>query len=132
MLTLVVVFAIFGVGLLLQERRANEVAIVYGIEEALDFIWEGLGDATKETIGRGDVRRILEWEMHYLQRPAQRRGAAIVGGLDAAAYAQEQAYATGHSYEPEVIFEVLELQGEYLAVLGAVGDPVDGETSLDE
>ena len=64
MLTLVVVLAIFGVGLLLQERRASEVAIVYGVEEALDFIWEGLGDATKTSIGRRDVRRILEWEMH--------------------------------------------------------------------
>ncbi len=30
-ITLVIVLAIFGVGLLLQERRANEVAIVYGI-----------------------------------------------------------------------------------------------------
>ncbi len=127
MLTLVVVLAIFGVGLLLQERRANEVAIVYGIEEALDFIWEGLGDATKESIGRRDVRRILDWEMHYLQRPDQRDGEAVVGGLDAAAYAQEKSYAQGYAYEPEVIFEVLDLQAEYLVALGAVGDPVDEE-----
>ncbi|GMQ86203.1 MAG: hypothetical protein BMS9Abin07_1776 [Acidimicrobiia bacterium] len=125
MLTLVVVLAVFGVGLLLQERRPNEVAIVYGVEEALDFVWDGLGGATKDTIGRGDVRRILEWEMHYLQRPAHREGEAVVGGLDAAAYAQEQSYAEGYAYEPEVIFAVLDLQAEYLAALGAVGDPVD-------
>ncbi len=127
MLALVVVLAIFGVGLLLQERRSSEVAIVYGVEEALDFIWEGLGDATKASIGRRDVRRILEWEMHYLQRPDHRDEEAVVGGLDAAAYAQERSYAQGYAYEPEVIFEVLDLQAEYLAALGAVGDPVDEE-----
>ncbi len=127
MLTLVVVLAIFGVGLLLQERRANEVAIVYGIEEALDFIWEGLGDATKESVRRRDVRRILEWEMHYLQRPDHRDEEAVVGGLDAAAYAQEKSYAQGYAYEPEVIFEVLDVQAAYFATLGAVGDPVDDE-----
>jgi hypothetical protein len=127
MLTLVVVLAIFGVGLILQERRSNEVAIVYGIEEALDFIWAGLGDDTKESVRRGDVRRILEWEMQYLQRSDQRDGEAVVGGLDAAAYAQEKSYAQGYAYEPEVIFEVLDLQAEYLFALGAVGDPVDEE-----
>ncbi len=127
MLTLVVVLAIFGVGLILQERRSNEVAIVYGIEEALDFIWAGLGDDTKEFVRRRDVRRILEWEMQYLQRPDQRDGEAVVGGLDAAAYAQEKSYAQGYAYEPEVIFEVLDLQAEYLLALGAVGDPVDEE-----
>jgi len=127
MLTLVVVLAIFGVGLILQERRSNEVAIVYGIEEALDFIWAGLGDDTKEFVRRRDVRRILEWEMQYLQLPDQRDGEAVVGGLDAAAYAQEKSYAQGYAYEPEVIFEVLDLQAEYLLALGAVGDPVDEE-----
>ncbi len=127
MLTLVVEFAIFGVGRLFQERRSNEVAIIYGVEEALDFIWEGLGDATKESVRRRDVRRILEWEMHYLQRPDQRDEEAVVGGLDAAAYAQEKSYAQGYAYEPEVIFEVLDLQAEYLVALGAVGDPVDEE-----
>ncbi len=127
MLTLVVVLAIFGIGLMLQERRSNEVAIIYGVEEALDFIWAGLGDDTKESVRRRDVRRILEWEMQYLQRPDQRDDEAVVGGLDAAAYAQEKSYAQGYAYEPEVIFEVLDLQAEYLVTLGAVGDPVDEE-----
>jgi len=121
---LIAVMVVFGVGLLLQERRPSEVAIVYSVEDALDFIWDRLSDTTRKVISKGDVRRILEWEMHYLQRPDHREGAAIVGGVDAAAYAQEKAIEQGIGYEPEVIFEVLGLQAEYLAELGAVGKRV--------
>ncbi len=121
---LIAVMVVFGVGLLLQERRPSEVAIVYSVEDALDFIWDRLSDTTRKVISKGDVRRILEWEMHYLQRPDHREGAAVVGGVDAAAYAQERAIEQGIWYEPEVIFEVLGLQAEYLAELGAVGKRV--------
>ena len=122
LLALVAVLVIFGVGLLLQERTPREVAIVYSVEDALDFVWNGLSKSTKAEVGRGDVRRILEWEMHYLQRPDHREGAAIVAGVDAAAYAQERAIEQGYGYEPSVIFAVLDLQAAYLAELGAVGE----------
>ena len=123
LLALVAVLVVFGVGLILQERRPSEVAIVYSVEDAIEFVWDRLGESTKASIGRGDVRRILEWEMHYLQRPDHRDGAAIVGGDDAAAYAQERSIEQGYGYEPVVIFEVLDLQAAYLAELGAVGGP---------
>lgn len=124
-LVLVAVLVAFAVGLLLQERRPSEVAVVYSVEDALDFVWDGLGDSARQSIGRTDVRRILEWEMHYLQRPEHREGVAVVGGIDAAAYAQERAIEQGFGYEPEVIFEVLALQAGYLDALGAVGDSAD-------
>ena len=127
LLALVAVLVVFAVGLFLQERRPREVAIVYSVEDSIDFVWERLGEETKAQIGRGDVRRILEWEMHYLQRPNHREGAAVVGGIEAAAYAQERAIEQGYGYEPEVIFEVLDLQAAYLAELGAVGDPAPEE-----
>ena len=124
-IALAAVLVVFGVGLLLQERRPSETAIVYSVEDALDFIWDRLAEPTKEAIGRSDVRRILEWEMHYLQRPDHREGAAVVGGIEAAAYAQERSIEQGYGYEPEMIFAVLELQADYLAELGAVGGPAD-------
>ena len=127
LLALVAVLVVFAVGLFLQERRPREVAIVYSVEDSIDFVWERLGEEAKAQIGRGDVRRILEWEMHYLQRPNHREGAAVVGGIEAAAYAQERAIEQGYGYEPEVIFEVLDLQAAYLAELGAVGDPAPEE-----
>jgi hypothetical protein len=122
---LVVLLIVFGVGMLLQERRPVENAVVYSVEDALDFVWEHLDEGTRSTVGRSDVRRILEWEMHYLQQPAKRTGAAVVGGTEAAAYAQDRSAEQGYGYEPETIFAVLEQQVRYLAALGAVGSPAD-------
>ena len=51
------------------------------------------------------------------------------GGEAAAAYAQERALAEGHAYGPEQIYAVLDLQATYLQAIGAVGDPVEDETS---
>jgi hypothetical protein len=129
LLALVAVLVVFGIGLLLQERHPREIAIVYSVEDALSYVWSGIDDATKASLGRADVRRILEWEMHYLQQPDRRTGEAVVAGVEAAAYAQEKAMEQGYGYEPAAIFAVLDLQAEYLASLGAVGGPVEGDAT---
>ena len=126
---LLVLLVAAGVGMLLQERRgARDPVVVYGVDDAVDFVWEGLSDATRAKIGRGDVRRILEWEMHYLQQPHLRASepVPVVGGVESARYVQDRAYEAGHSYDPDVILEVLNLQGVYLVAIGAVGEVAEG------
>ena len=112
-----------------QERRTTpEREIVYGVEDALDHVMAHLSGDARAALGPNDVRRILEWELRYLQDPGVREGdAAVVGGLEAAQYAQHQAMAQGYPYDGALIIEVLDLQAEYLAGLGAIGDPVDAE-----
>ena len=122
----------FGIAMFWQEsKRMRDRAAIYGVEDSIAWIWEGLGD---DTLGltEDDVRRILEWEMHYLQQPDVWKGdgAAVVGGTEAAAYAQERALAEGHAYSPEQIYAVLDLQATYLRAIGAVGDPVGDEEEL--
>lgn len=128
---LLVVLVVFAGGMMIQERRSsgrNDEIVVYGVEESVDFVWESLSPQSREQLKRSDVRRILEWEMHYLQQPRLRDGGdAVVGGADAAAYAQERAWEAGHPYEPEAILEVMELQGRYLLAIGAVADPAGEE-----
>jgi hypothetical protein len=117
----------FGVAMFWQEsRRMREGAAIYGVEDSIEWIWDGLGE-DRLGLAKSDVRRILEWEMHYLQQPDVWRddGVAVVGGDAAAAYAQERALAEGHAYSPEQIYAVLDLQATYLAAIGAVGDPAD-------
>ena len=99
---------------------------IYGVEDSIEFIWEGLGE-DKLGLKKSDVRRILEWEMHYLQKPElwEEDGQPVVGGEAAAAYTQEQSFEEGHAYEPEQIYAVMDLQAEYLVAIGAVGDIVD-------
>lgn len=132
-LALVAVLAVFGFGMLLQERRRSidDGVVVYGVDDAVVYIWERLPEDLIGVVDRSDVRRILEWEMLYLQQPSKRDGPAIVGGLDAAAFVQQRAYDTGHPYEPEPIFTVLDLQSDYLRAIGAVGGPVENGTDTD-
>ncbi len=102
----------------MQHREA-----IYGVEDSIEFIWEGLGE-DKIGLKKSDVRRILEWEMYYLQQPKlwAEEGPPIVGGDAAARYTQEQALEAGFSYEPHQIFGVMDLQAEYLQAIGALGD----------
>ena len=127
----IVLFALLlalGGGLLWQERRRPpqpQQAVVYGADDAEAYVWERLPDHLRAQMRRSDVRRILEWELHYLQQPKLRRDAAVVGSTEAARYVQERAFEVGYSYEPEPIFAVLDLQAAYLAEIGAVADRAD-------
>jgi hypothetical protein len=118
-----------GVAFWWQERRqVPEREVVYGVEDALDYVMARLSPEAAASLRSSDVRRILEWELRYLQDPRVRGGdVAVVGGLEAARFAQEQAMAQGYPYDGALIIEVLDLQAEYLAALGALGDPVDVE-----
>lgn len=117
----------FGIAVFWQEsRRMQHKEAIYGVEDSIEFIWESLGE-DKLALKKSDIRRILEWEMRYLQDPGlwKEDGQPIVGGEAAAAYTQDQALAEGHAYEPTQIFAVMDLQAAYLAAIGAVGDAVD-------
>lgn len=126
---LMVVVLAFGIAMFWQEsKRMRQNAAIYGVDDSVEWIWEGLGDDRLD-LTKTDVRRILEWEMHYLQQPDiwKDDGAAIVGGDAAAAYAQERSLAEGYAYSPEQIYAVVDLQATYLQAIGAVGDPVTDE-----
>ena len=131
LLGLGVVLVVFAVGMAWQERRAGTAdAVVYGVEESIDYIWDRLDSEIAESVSRGDVRRILEWELHFLQKPKVRGKAhPVVGGIEAAQYAQDRASAAGYAFEPAVIFAVLDLQAEYLGSIGAVAEPADQPAS---
>jgi hypothetical protein len=105
--------------------RLRERAVTYGIEDAVEFITGRLSPATAALIGERSVRRILEWEMKYLQDALadEDEKPVVLGGPEAAAYVAAQTAAQGHQYAPEVIDEVLELQGRYLVAIGAVAEP---------
>lgn len=119
----------FGIAMFWQEsKRMRQNAAIYGVDDSIEWIWEGLRDDPKD-LTKDDVRRILEWEMHYLQQPDlwQHEGPAVIGGDAAAAYAQERSLEEGHAYAPEQIYAVLDLQATYLQAIGAIGDPVEDE-----
>ena len=126
-LALLLVFGVVAAAFAWQERsRLPQRSVIYGAEDAVDYVMARLSPAASDQLDDGDVRRILEWEIQYLQqRMAADEDPVVVAGYDAARHAQERLHELGHSYRGDLIVEVMELQAEYLVVIGAVAAPAD-------
>jgi len=127
---LLVIVAVIALAFSWQGRlRLHERTVTYGTEEAIKFIAARLRPETAAVIGERSVRRILEWEMRYLQDALAAAGEepVVLGGPDAAEYVAAQTAAQGYEYAADVIDEVLELQAHYLASIGAVADAAEPE-----
>lgn len=120
-----------GLAFAWQESHAvPESAVVYGVDDAIDYVYPRLSETARARLTRTDVSRILEWEVKYMMTPDLRTTDGeppVVGGINAARYAQERLMDSGRPYDGPLVLEVLQRQAEYLVALGAVGDPVSGD-----
>jgi hypothetical protein len=113
------------------KRRPSYEPLEYVVDDAVKHIEVGLEAEENDTLRRGDIRRILEWELFYLQGLAQedRRNPVetVAGGHEASiSYITEQiAQKHGVSYSPEDVEAVLRHEADYLFRIGAVGERVD-------
>jgi hypothetical protein len=104
-------------------------AVSYGVEDSIRYITPRLDESTRQQIGARSVRRILEWEMKFLQDAldADPDQVVVLGGDAAIAYVMERTSRQGFDYEESVVREVLELQAAYMASIGAIAEPVADE-----
>lgn len=113
------------------KRRPSYEPLEYVVEDAVRHVEAGLASEGNDRLGRADIRRILEWEVFYLQGLAQedRRQAVetVAGGHQASIEFIIDRIATEHgvSYAPGDVEDVLRYEADYLMRIGAVGDPVD-------
>lgn len=125
------VFLAIVAAMLWQEarRRGYDGAPVYVVEDAVRFMYERLDPETRDRLRLADVRRIVEWEVHYLQGLADRRRQVetFAGGAEAAVdwITARIAEEHGVSYAPDDVRRVLHLEAEYLESIGALGEPVE-------
>lgn len=112
-------------------RRPSYEPLEYVVNDAVKHIAERLPEDTD--LSNADIRRILEWEVFYLQGLAQddrkQPVETVAGGHDQSiSYIADQIH-TKHrvSYSQDQIAEVLRLEADYLAAIGAVGEPVGEE-----
>lgn len=101
--------------------------VAYGVEESIKYITPRLSAPTREVIGAKSVRRILEWEMKYLQdrlASGQDGEPVVLGGEAAVAYVLERTKHQGYDYDAAIVTEVMRLQAEYMASIGALDRPV--------
>ena len=113
------------------KRRPSYEPLEYVVNDAVKHIAERLpADAH---LSNTDIRRILEWEVYYLQGLAQddRKNPVetVAGGHELSVDYIADQIRTKHdvSYSQEEIAKVLRLEADYLVAIGAVGEPVGEE-----
>jgi hypothetical protein len=112
-----------------SKRRPSYDPLEYVVEDAVKHVIAGLPDGTR--LRSSDVRRILQWEVFYLQGLAQKNRKnpveTVAGGHEASIeYIATQIQAKhGVAYSQDDIAEILRLEADYLMAIGAVGEPVD-------
>jgi hypothetical protein len=137
----VLAFVVLLVGVLLvivalvvwqeAKRRPSYEPLEYVVDDAVKHVDEGLRSEGNEHLGRADIRRILEWEVFYLQGLAQEDRhnpvETIAGGHEASIeYIIDQiASRHGVSYAQKDVEDVLRHEADYLVRIGAVGEPVE-------
>ncbi|MGB7860223.1 MAG: hypothetical protein WBM90_06970 [Acidimicrobiia bacterium] len=110
------------------QRRPSYEPLEYVVEDAVKHVHAGLGEGSSLT--RSDIRRILEYEVFYLQGLAQddRKNPVetVAGGHEASIeYIRDEIVAkNGVTYSSVDIEEILQLEADYLMAIGAVGEPV--------
>ena len=124
------VFLLIVAAMLWQEarERGNPTESVYGIEDAADHILTELPEAVASRLGRDNVRRIIEWQVRFLQDLAREDDDVpiVVGTTEGTVqFIQARLELAGHPLSESDVAAVLDAQGEYLAGLGVIGDVAD-------
>lgn len=135
-LTLVAVLLVIVALVIWQHaQREGPREVTFGIENAVSFIITRLDAEVHQRLGTDGVRRVVEWEVFYLQGLAQenrRQPVETVAGDYGPAVEfikGEIARVNNRTYAAEDIGAVLALGVTYLQSIGAIGDAAGG---LDE
>jgi hypothetical protein len=113
------------------KRRPSYESLEYVVEDAVKHVEAGLRAEGNDRLRRPDIRRILEWEVFYLQGLAQedrkKPVETVAGGHEASVEYIIDQIATKHgvSYSRADVEDVLRYEADYLYRIGAVGEEVD-------
>jgi hypothetical protein len=115
------------------KRRPSYDPLTYVVDDAVKHVESGLAAEGNSHLSRADIRRILDWEVYYLQGLAQDDRSnpveTVAGGHEASVEYIIDQIATKHgvSYAREDVENVLRMEADYLFQIGAVGEPVEFE-----
>ena len=119
-------------------RRPDYEPLTYVLDDAVKHVEQGLVDEGVHHLNRADIRRILDWEVFYLQGLAQDDRSnpveTVAGGHAASIdYIVDQIAAKhGVSYSRGDVENVLRMEADYLLHIGAIGDEVEFEGEEEE
>ena len=116
-------------------QRVGPREVTFGIENAVSFISASLDGEVRKRLGTDGVRRVVEWEVFYLQGLAQEDRMhpveTVAGDYEPAVEFIQGEIARVHerTYSGSDIGAVLALGVTYLQSIGAIGEVAGG---LDE
>ena len=130
---LLAIFLVIIAAMVWQEakRRSAMSGLIYSVDDAVDFVHAELDQEVRTRLGKAGVRRVLEWEVYYLQGLADGKKASevavVAGGHDPAVEFIEEQITRRHgiTYDSADIRAVLAGEARYLVSIGAVGEPVE-------
>lgn len=108
--------------------------VVFSLDEAYEWVVDELPDEVAATLTPGDVRRILRYQVEFLDRAgvagngsggSSTHPPAIVGAAELVDYIIDRGADDGDAFIPEQVYPVVEILLEYLAATGAVSTPAD-------
>ncbi len=111
-----------------SKSRFEERPPEYVIEDAVRFVHTRLDPESSGRLGVGGVRRVLEWQVSFLQQLAKedKQVPIVIGTTEGTVtFVVDRLTKQGHVMDPADVAAVLELQGAYLMSIGAVGDRAD-------
>lgn len=115
-------------------RRPGPAEPVFVVDEAIRYINGRLEPGVRSRLSGGGVRRIIEWEVFYLQGLAQKDRRkpveTVAGGSDASIsyIAGQIAERHGVAYDRSDVAAVLAVEADYLASIGAIAGPVEDDS----
>jgi len=128
---LVAVFLLMVAGFVWQGARRSAATdqAEYLVSEAVAFAYARLSVRALDGLGVEEVRRILEWNLHFTQvvGPRMFGHPPVIGSGEGIEYVMDRARAAGLAIDPLDIAEVMAVETEHLLEIGAVGAPVEEE-----
>ena len=127
-----VLLLIIGLVVWQHAQRVGPTEVTFGIENAVAHISSRLDSEVLARLGKDGVRRVVEWEVFYLQGLAQDNRRTPVETV-AGAYGPAVEFIQGEisrthdrTYSSEDIEAVLGLGVSYLQSIGAIGSEAGG------
>jgi hypothetical protein len=113
-----------------EARGAGGGSPEYLLDEAAEFVLDRLSGQAASRLDGDDVRDLLLWGIEEHKRLLEDGAAAVYGSGDVLeALVDRSQRERGEAYDPVDVAEVIAAEGEYLAAIGAVGDPAAGVDS---
>lgn len=130
---LVVAIALVVVGRVTAELAAAPPRSYFDVDEAVQFVADRLSDETTAQLSYADVQALIEAHLAYLadrgvaadsEAEAVPSGPLVADVDEGLAFVLGRASEAGLEVTDEQVVEVLEVQAEYLAAIGAIGAAV--------